>query len=417
MNKRNPLIMKQQQQNGKSGVLTANNLTYSLPPDLSVVVERRTVRNFSQATTYKGGQRATFVLNTGSDFVNFTDSYLTFLVDLDQAPAGDVKLNYNDIGSACNLINRITISTRSGDEISRVDNCGVLASQLLYLDYDDEYHSTVASGEQMDHSFTGTKPVRCVIPLERLSGVFKYDKLAPSVLCSGMRIEILFESVGQAFASDTLEPNVTNYTITNPSIVLEQSRLTDAVSRAILSEASSNGLEVIFHDYFHSLHTTSEAVVNAEVRKAVSRALKIMAVPRITANENSITANSYLAPFEAESWRYRLGSQYFPNQPIVGDSGDKPVAESYYTTLRTFGRHRSGKSAKCFPEEFTTSHGVLCYPLERQHSMDLSGVPVNNSRVLTLDCKFDSSKSRLIDFYLKRVILARVYLSNTEIEE
>ena len=51
------------QATGKSGILVKNDLIYSLPPDLSVAVERRTIRQYSQATDYKDGQRCTFVLN------------------------------------------------------------------------------------------------------------------------------------------------------------------------------------------------------------------------------------------------------------------------------------------------------------------------------------------------------------------
>ena len=108
---------------GPSGILVKNDLVYSLPPDLSVAVERRTIRQYSQGTDYVDGQRCTFVLNTGADFVDFTSSYLTFEFQLSSAPNGSVTFGNDRIGSACNLINRITVSTRSGDEITRIDNC------------------------------------------------------------------------------------------------------------------------------------------------------------------------------------------------------------------------------------------------------------------------------------------------------
>ena len=401
---------------GPSGILTKNNLVYSLPPDLSVAVERRTIRQYSQGTDYVDGQRCTFVLNTGADFVDFTSSYLTFDFALTGVPTGDVTFSRNQIGSACNVINRITVSTRSGDEITRIDNCNVLASQLLYTDYDSDYFNTIAtSGEHMNSSLLDI-PIRCLIPLERLSGFFKYDKLAPSPLCSGLRIKILFENAAQALNSNSVE--TVRYKITQPSLVMEQHRLTDAVSRAILSEAASNGLEVVVSDWFHSLHTTAEATVNAEVRKAVSRAQKIMAVPRVASNENRFDENGFIAPFNVLSWRYRLGSSYFPNQPITSTNGNEtPVEESYYVAARTFGRHRSGKHMKMTTYDYVQSHGILSYPLERQASLDLSGIPVNNSRILSLDVKFAQSQSRLIDFYMKRVLLCRVFLSNTETEE
>jgi len=401
---------------GPSGILVKNNLIYSLPPDLSVAVERRTIRQYSQGTEYSDGQRCTFVLNTGADFVDFTSSYLAFDFALTAPPVGAVTFSQNQVGSACNVINRITISTRSGDEITRIDNCNVLASQLLYTDYDSDYYTTMATnGEHVNTTMVDTTPIRCLIPLERLSGFFKYDKLAPSPLCSGLRIEILFENAAQALNSTASESTL-RYKITQPSLVLEQHRLTDAVSRAILSEAASNGLEVVISDWFHSLHTTAEATVNAEVRKAVSRAQKIMAVPRVAANENRFDENAFIAPFTVLSWRYRLGSSYFPNQPVVSELGT-PVEESYYVAARTFDRHRSGKHMKMTPYEYVQSHGILAYPLERQASMDLSGIPVNNSRILSLDVKFAQSQSRLIDFYMKRVLLCRVFLSNTETEE
>jgi len=400
---------------GPSGILVKNDLVYSLPPDLSVAVERRTIRQYSQGTDYVDGQRCTFVLNTGADFVDFTSSYLTFEFQLSSAPNGSVTFGNDRIGSACNLINRITVSTRSGDEITRIDNCNVLASQLLYTDYDSEYFDTIATSGEHVNTELSTTPIRVLIPLERLSGFFKYDKLAPSPLCSGLRIEILFESAAQALYS-TATTEAVRYKITQPSLVMEQHRLTDAVSRAILSEAASNGLEVVVSDWFHSLHTTAEATVNAEVRKAVSRAQKIMAVPRLASNESTLERNGFISLFDTLSWRYRLGSSYFPNQPITSNDGYN-TEESYYVAARTFGRHRSGKSMKMSLSDYVVSHGILAYPLERQASLDLSGIPVNNSRILSLDVKFGTSASRLIDFYMKRVLLCRVFLSNTETEE
>ena len=57
--------------------------------------------------------------------------------------------------------------------------------------------------------------------------------------------------------------------------------------------------------------------------------------------------------------------------------------------------------------------------LERSHVQEVSGLPLNNSRVLVYQATFsgESTLGREIRLFLEYQKLARVFMDNTEIEE
>jgi hypothetical protein len=60
--------------------------------------------------------------------------------------------------------------------------------------------------------------------------------------------------------------------------------------------------------------------------------------------------------------------------------------------------------------------------LERSDLFNLSGVPINNSRVLSARVEYDQSivgtpRGRDVTVFLKYVRLARVFLNNVEVEQ
>jgi hypothetical protein len=67
--------------------------------------------------------------------------------------------------------------------------------------------------------------------------------------------------------------------------------------------------------------------------------------------------------------------------------------------------------------------GILAVGLERSSIFELSGIPINNSRVLMLHATFgklandDSEKKRVVDIFLKYVKIARVFVHSVEVEE
>ena len=107
------------------GDLLINNLVYRQPKALSLAVNRTMKRQLFQTSSYSQNEMARIDWNTGSDYVCAQNSYLTFCVELEgTAP----KANFGN-GSAVNLIERITISSRSGTELDRLEQVGLWSKQ------------------------------------------------------------------------------------------------------------------------------------------------------------------------------------------------------------------------------------------------------------------------------------------------
>jgi len=66
---------------------------------------------------------------------------------------------------------------------------------------------------------------------------------------------------------------------------------------------------------------------------------------------------------------------------------------------------------------FANGRSTISCLLERSDLFNLSGVPINNSRVLSAQCEFASNRDRVATIFLKYVKLARVFLNNVEVEQ
>ena len=84
--------------NNVNGLLTLNNLPYTLPNDLSVSISRTGTSQYFQAKTYNPSQNMICVLNTGASYVNPERSYLR--IDLTNTSLDSVSFGG---GTACNL--------------------------------------------------------------------------------------------------------------------------------------------------------------------------------------------------------------------------------------------------------------------------------------------------------------------------
>ena len=102
----------------KAGVLNLNALSFSLMPDMSVAVSRCITKQFPQQQIHSPRDVMTFVLNTGSNFIDAADSFLN--IDVQNTSSGGTTDATNVVwfgangGSACNLFSRISVTSRSG---------------------------------------------------------------------------------------------------------------------------------------------------------------------------------------------------------------------------------------------------------------------------------------------------------------
>lgn len=573
----------------RAGLIGINNLNYRLEPDMSVAVNCTDKNHFFQQQKYTNTQRAVCVLNSGADYIDPRRSFLCFTIMLPKKSSGtgvtagygiaygadgavgvqmehitfgkpktnnpygfDAKGYY---GSALNLIHSITISTRSGDELSRIERLNLLQYILNPWTRDQAWNDTVGTAMGQNRYFVLGEDedlnrdrklleMRVAIPMYCLSGLFNYDKLLPSMLMSGLRIEIAWASPQTAFARCVTTPipklktigtsvtnatrilptgyrttsnatvafpapvgpdaenpadfntrllkhstanndlTIDNYEICDIYFQLKSIQLTDSVQRILNETSAVNGLEIVYTDI-----NNTQAVQNTnsaggrctgdfymEIRHAASRALRAMLVPRIQLANDTQACDSFATigcPFKR--WHWRLGSLYFPHQPIKGKNVIEILPQTYAYTADAWGKVAGAPRTSVTLEDYMSpyhknSHNpnqliadngngvgtveamdakfaapaeigiaslyydqyTCCAPiavsLERSTLFNLSGIPINNSRVLSFHGEFDSATANdlpvfpsygplVFDCFLQYVRLARVFLNNVEVEQ
>lgn len=483
----------------RQGLISINDLNYVLPPDLSVSVNRTHTNHYFQNPEYNDSQRAICILNSGAHYGDMRLSSLEFGVRLDaQTPrvADDDRVSgyFGVHGSAMNLIRTLTISSRSGDELVRLNNLDLLSYMVTPFKHSQDWCKTVGAAAGYNSIVdcglaTDTNTTFFSIPLYMLTDLFAYGRLLPPMILSGLRIEIEWQKPNQAFTFFRQIPTAgavvgpapiapglapPSYKIFNPYIAMYAIQLTDGVQRALNELSAVNGLEIVYCDYEPTSQNLDSVVgvkpTQLEVRKASSRALKAFASTRVTGDINNPLTDSYAtAPWDYRRYQWQLGSLYFPQQAIVATNNGSNassiannIPESYKQTLITFGKYKADASRAAVEmrnkqsgtdvfshlgalaavtnttyEQVAIAHAgvrastlgkwgtyangasILTVLLERSDLFNLSGVPINNSRVLSARVEYDSTAAvaRTFTIFLKYVRLARVFLNNVEVEQ
>ena len=211
-------------------MMALNDLTYQLNPDLSVVVNRTHKIQFPQTQDYTNNQTTIFIVNSGSDYVDPARSWLSLDVvvpsflgvnnpkaagseaalAIDALPLHNVYMNhyFGPNGSILNLIDSVLVSSRSGDELSRVSNYAQMANMHLPVYFGQDWMDSIGSNLGMSSHIGAPNPdadtpneqgvQRFTIPLYLLSPFFNYGRLMPSAIMSGLRIEIRWKPLDQA---------------------------------------------------------------------------------------------------------------------------------------------------------------------------------------------------------------------------
>jgi hypothetical protein len=273
----------------------------------------------------------------------------------------------------------------------------------------------------------------------------------------------------------------TQYNVYVPRVICMCNQLTDAAQRAVNATSAHNGLEIVYYDFENTQAPAEKDEVHVEVKKAVSRAMKAIAVirPTDTSGTNASTAikvhtNTFACqPWNVKDYQWQLGALYFPHQRIEGKGSEGDglaytASMAYYEALDAFSgfapkrnycnvdfdeftglavdnssKRSLGTTQLFLPQPASglplaadgasrqvthqdpcyRGHGIIAQTLERSGIFELSGYPINNSRVLVLHAAFDSAntedtanQTRNIDIFLKYVKIARVFMQMVEVE-
>ena len=402
----------------KQGLISYNSLSYKLPPDLSVTVSRSNTNQFFSQNNYLAGGTAVNILNTGSAYIYGPNSYLAFTI----INRSDGTVTFGQ-GTAVNLIKRLTITTRSGDVIERIDNVNVLHYITARYGHSVTWQNSIQFGELMGKGVQPIAPeaeLRVVIPLSEISGLFRYQNLLPSCLMSGLRIEFEFEPALNALVGAGPTTGL-NYELKDVVISADSYILTDLILQQLNMSASSTRLEIVINTFFNTQASRAgNSNVNLESRKAVSRALRAFFKERppkgIGASNVDAFASLAVSTDGIIDAQVRVGSLYFPNSSLRNSNPEHNAAELYAMTVRSFSTLGGDKAVGTSLTQYKTGHAVLGVALERSTSHDLAGIPISNSRVLALNATFARAPAggiaTLIDFYLEHIVLIRAFLSN-----
>ena len=105
-------------------LLQVSNLKYKMPASLGIVSRRNHRQDFFQQSSYNAGETMVLDCQTGSDFVDTTNSWLVFRLS---AVGNNAELSS---GSCANILNRIRVSTRTGKEWTRLENSNLIIKFL-----------------------------------------------------------------------------------------------------------------------------------------------------------------------------------------------------------------------------------------------------------------------------------------------
>ena len=402
--------------------LVINNLVYEQPKALSLAVSRTYSNQYFQRNDYLNASKSTTAvidLNTGTSYINLLNSYLTFRVN---AIGGTANFG---CGSAMNVINEVRIRSRSGTELDRVELANLWSLKDSLYSKPDDYlkgfgraqgFGPTRSGADNAEIYAGVVAAqRFCLPLSVIAPFFRPLKqnLLPPQLASGLRIEIVFEDFRTALFQKT--GTVIGYDITDIRIVVDAVDMTDDTQRVINMESATEGLEYAYERVFTSVSQVPSLQLNnsIQVRKAVSQSSFATALSIRTADRVDVTLDSFLSPgFPYKAYQFRLGSLYFPHQRV--QTGVNDLTEAYILACSTYDKvkHPFAPTSVSI-SDYLNGHSILATSFEKDTTLQLSGLPINNSRVLELNVEYEQVLSALdVVVFLTYVTVARSYIDN-----
>ena len=433
---------------------------YILPANLALIEKRRMVQNFFDISNYTNTSNEMIIkLNSSADYINFSNSYLVFGAKVPTTgfvSVGADQVTFPDSAGAMALFSRMLIESKDGSEISRIDGLNYYARNRLGLRCPSDHLQTLASEagilEGVNNAVNAKYPnndvfghgenlynneVRYVIPMWYFADFFGHqNKLAPPQLTSGMRIRLTLAAPQDCLVSQGADQTITaaNYEINNPRLVTDNNQLSPLVQRKLMEIAGNQGLDYVYRDAWYSVRQFTDNQVNFEVNKSVSRAMGIQWIVQLNgdgAQQRPAAFYPHLAPSEDTSTRQqvRLGDLYFPQQPLESASADvkenyhhtqvgvKMVNHCQYQNKITYADYK-GRNVAVQKGMADNNYGIHYQTLERSSVLDYSGLPINNSRTLAINCNYSTAvEPRVIYGWLEFIKLAKVFARNTVIKE
>ena len=416
----------------RDGDLLINNLIYEMPRSLSLATGRTYVSQFPQRSTYTVDRNNTMIWdwNTGNAFVDTSNSYLKFKIrSSNTGSSGGASFAS---ASALNLFHEYRIRSRSGVELDRLENCNLYNNYRIYYTKSANWINTIGSTFFMNTNNTilnigNTNMPEICIPLGEVATFFnplKKGQLLPPQIASGLRIELSLESIQRAFTQYGNPYILSNtvFELFDISMQLDTITMSDDTSKVINLESSMSGLEYSYNRVYNYSATYAAGTSNftLQVSKAVSQATHAMMITQNASLTQSVSYDSFQSEsFNYKNWQFRLGSQYYPNQ-ICTNALTGVIhkgVESYILALSSYEKIKSPfQETTVTSTDFANDLGILAVSLERNQSLQISGLPINNSRLLEVlverDGSGDGTDKRDVNCFLTYVSVCKAYIDN-----
>lgn len=404
----------------EKGTLAVNNLIYRQPPQVTLTVNRTMRRQFFQKSEYKNGEIAVCKLNTGSDSLKTANCYLTFLA---AALGTTPTANYGN-GSAVNLVQNITVRSRSGTLMDQIDDVPAWSAKDIKhnrsSDWVEKYGSLMGIGATgitgTDPAILTATPTRFIIPLSAITGTFRpvggVDM--PPMAASGLEFRLALADYRTALCEKS--GTVTGYAISDISIMCDCVTLSDDTQKTLNEEAAVNGLEYVYPRIHTSSTRISSTKISSQLAISCARANIITGVLRTYADLLNVSADSVRsAAWNVSQWQVRVGSLYWPAEPI-NDAEDG--VESCFMAQYVYDKpgHPNSENAVSLTDFKTNGYGIMAASFERDAALNLTGVPLNSSRSAEVKATLASWSAEL-DFtvFLEYVAFARFYIDNVAV--
>ncbi len=402
------------------GDLLVNNLIYRQPKSLSLATNRTARRQQFYRDSYTSGETAIIKLNTGSDHLKLCNSYLTF----NMLVTGTTPTANFANGSAVNVIQNITVRGKSGTEYDRLENVALWSKNDARHTYSQDWfnkygtmvgYGTTGIGATDAANLSATNAKFC-IPLSMLAGVFRPigGVLMPPQMAAGLEITITLADYKTALF--TKGGTVTGYTLSNIAIVPDCVTLSEDTQKTLNLESAETGLEYTYPRIHTATSTAKSTAVNVQVQKSVAQASLITAVVRTQSEILDVTKDSLKsAAWGVTSWQFRIGSLYFPSE-VLSNADD--AVESFFIGQSTYDKSKHGfsENAVSVTDFKTNGYGLMSASFERDQSLNLSGMPVNNSRSIELNATLASWSVNLeVTLFLEYVAVARLFIDNSTV--
>ena len=450
-----------------NSILEINNLTYTLPSVSVAAKQTQRTRSFAFPQNYsnvQAGDVIPILVNSGRSYIDGRQSSLNFVLKANVSPQNAMRyfgfdwgFNYKNSGaSVLNLIAELLIESRDGTVLYRENYLNIIQNIREYKISIEKKNmlsmigGSYDTGSSNDDNFPFYKVNlnnSFNINLSDLCPMFNSSNLLIPELITGAKISLVLSQLKQNIVAINENmllvdvPDDITFDITDVSLYLHQVDLYDGVQSVIKNSLTSlnKGLEFPYYCYHNSRFRPTSSSFTYDVQLSCQNVqyIAIKFFKRIYEQQTSPVASAGIYELRSEnttnddnalgfSIRARIGSQYYPNYPILS------ATEAYINTcqalnpisfsdtedidvLKNTNKLTSGVMPYCnycvngefndpVPDSGSYTSGLssgaflVAISLEKSNNVSLTGVQTTQGRTVSIDIQ-GLEKYDLFDLY------------------